>query len=96
MTCVSCFEECTVKLKRPIECPKCKTISCYTCTSKYFKERINQFVELVCMNPTCDLIYDRELFYNLLGKHWVSKYFTNYCKMMLFQKQKAKFEETLM
>ena len=95
MECIICCNEFTKKLKRPVECPKCKFTTCYQCMSNYFIERTKNFTELKCMDQKCELIWDREIFYNIFGKYWVTRYFTDYNKNLLFQKQKAKFEETL-
>jgi len=65
---------------------------------QYVLSRTQQLNRLDCIAKNvnkCDQLYDRRVLYDMMGNHWVLKYYTNYRKMHLFLEQKARFPETM-
>ena len=89
--CFVCFEAIIGKNKK-ILCKHCNFESCTSCTKKYILDSIN---EASCMSPLCKKIFDRDYLISVFSYTFINKEYKKHREDLLFDLEKAKFQETL-
>lgn len=73
-----------------IECPFCDYTACAKCCQRYLVENINT---ACCMN--CKKVFDREFLIKSLGSKWYNSVYKQTREDVMFNNQRALFNETL-
>ncbi len=83
--CAICVEPIT-KINWLIECSGCEQTCCRSCFKRYVTDSMHYFQ---CMNPKCDVEFDRASLYKRLGAQFMRTEFKTIRECMLFETEKS-------